>query len=108
MPALHFATVAHEVCAEHGALEHVHAGSEHEAEGVAPSKNATVSAAADSSDEHESCGVLGLSPPSALVAGGALASSFTLELAPKHALCEAPANASVALLSYAPKLAPPV
>jgi hypothetical protein len=110
LPALHLAAVVHEVCAEHGALEHVHG--EPEAVNVepskAPSKGAEVSVTAPSSHEHDSCGVVGISPPSGLVTGAALAAPVTLELALASALREAPANASVAILSYAPKLAPPV
>jgi hypothetical protein len=103
LPALHFAVVAHEFCTEHGAIEHVHAASD--TASADPSQNAATAAAA--SDEHECCGVLGVSPPSVPVTEAALAVRVTLELAPA-ALREASANASVALLSYAPKLAPPV
>jgi hypothetical protein len=105
LPALHFAAVAHEVCAEHGALEHVH-----EVRGAAsaePSKDAAW-ATSESTHEHDCCRVLGVSPPSVLATTGALAVEVTLGLAPAAALCEAFANANVALLRYAPKLAPPV
>jgi len=105
LPAMHFATVSHEICAVHGALEHVHAASE--AARTDSSKDTVVSVTAAPSDEHECCGVLGISPPSVLVSEGALDARVTLEL-PANALREAPGNANLSVLSYAPKLAPPV
>lgn len=116
LPALHFALVAHRVCAEHGELLH-----EAPVRGVAgqdelrsshangPSSEVSlVAAGGAAAHEHEHCGVLAL--PGSLGAPEALSSAACLVPAgwttslPGH---ERAAHAYIALLSYAPKLAPP-
>jgi hypothetical protein len=102
-PALHFALVVHRVCAEHGELLHEAAAP---ARAAAPAK-AGVSAGNDVGHEHEHCGVLAttgslaqLAAPSAKPAPGASARAAALRGART-------AHVRIALLSFAPKLAPP-
>lgn len=113
LPALHFVLVAHRVCAEHGETLHAEPAREVSGSPVArASKSAEIelkSAPVLPEHEHEHCSVLGV----ARSAAAALAS------APPGAPLPAPwerfvreteraAHVDIALLLYAPKLAPPV
>jgi hypothetical protein len=122
LPALHFAVVAHRVCLEHGELEHVGvdaAVSGAVASAVVRAPPATSEAGTDSGKAaapgrgnvdghgHEACGVAGaaghvavLPPERAGVAGLELSCSAACSGAER-------AHHGIALLSYAPKLAPP-
>jgi hypothetical protein len=107
LPALHFALTTHVVCAEHGELAHV--GDFAPRAHPAPSAGQVqISGGETSSHEHEHCDVLATFGPRA-----ALSSTPTLERSASTALSAlAPvraeaAHSSLALLSYAPKLAPP-
>lgn len=106
LPALHFALVVHRICAEHGELLH-----EAPAVPAVESRSSDVQLVAGqhAGHAHEHCGVLALpgstgSLPSVswcepLVLDGSLA------LLPPG---ERPAQGGISVLSYAPKLPPPV
>jgi hypothetical protein len=104
LPALHFALVVHRVCAEHGEVVHE---AQRPLERSREPAGAAVSGAAGAGHEHDHCGVPALP-------GGAAAPparAWARAEAP-HELAAAPngersAHVHVALLSYAPKLAPP-
>jgi hypothetical protein len=113
LPALHFAFVAHRVCAEHGASFH----SELHAEPEAGERSATAVDAAEiqvepapglPEHEHEHCSVLA-APGTAGVAFVPAACSANLPPAWEQlaTLAERTAHVDIALLRYAPKLAPP-
>jgi hypothetical protein len=105
LPALHFALVAHRVCAEHGELVHESAPL---AAPAARSSEVSLVGGAPVAHEHEHCGVLALPGSLALPASWA----DTVELASTGGTATAvdgarAAHIGIALLSYAPKLAPP-
>jgi hypothetical protein len=106
LPAFHFALVAHRVCAEHGELLH---GSEALAKPSAPESDVSLVAREIGGHDHEHCGVLAL--PSTLAVPASFAAVFCR--IPNDDAAAAASRARVAhvgidLLSYAPKLAPPV
>ncbi len=107
LPALHFSVVAHELCAEHGELEHVSS----EAPLAAPTatERAALLPLVRAEHEHERCGVLATSSSRALLVRAELrvAVAATLTVRSFEAI-STHAHRSVALLAYAPKLAPPV
>lgn len=109
LPALHFTLVAHRLCAEHGELLHEAAGDERLEGASAPSHDAALVPADAGGHEHEHCGVLAV-PQSVAALGGDGAAAMVLP-AP-WAVClpggERAAHVEIALLAYAPKLAPPV
>jgi hypothetical protein len=104
LPALHFAVVVHRVCAEHGELAHASAPVARQA---APAEASFV-ARDELSHEHEHCGVLAAGGPlAALVPAAAQATApgaagFVVSVGRDRA-----AHVRIALLAYAPKLAPP-
>lgn len=117
LPALHFALVAHRVCAEHGEL--LHDASPRDAtvqralrssRPSAPTTLGVLLVAAGGADrhEHEHCGVLALpgslGAPEALPSAACRLPAVRTTSLPGH---ERAAYAYIALLSYAPKLAPP-
>ncbi|HTV19015.1 MAG TPA: hypothetical protein VMG12_10100 [Polyangiaceae bacterium] len=105
LPALHFALVAHRICAEHGELVHeAEPAPAAESRSSAPELVAGVHAA----HEHEHCGVLAL-PSSAALPPSAPARDARLAGEPiaSDTQHERPAHVGIALLLYAPKLAPP-
>jgi hypothetical protein len=117
LPALHFALVLHRICPEHGELLHVgqadmepgtgaSAGAEHGAE-----KGAALHAASSGTSEHahghDLCGVTsGSATVSALPTSG-LSQVLASHTVPACAVQGANAHMGIALLAYAPKLAPP-
>lgn len=105
LPALHFALVAHRICAEHGELVHEAAPAPVVAE---RSSGPELVVGEHAAHEHEHCGVLALSgsPAVALSATGReLRSAGEPIASDRHGeLC---AHVGIALLLYAPKLAPP-
>jgi hypothetical protein len=105
LPAFHFALVAHRVCSEHGELLHEAAPP---ARAAARSRDVSLVAGEEAAHEHEHCGVLAL--PGSLAVP--VSSAATFELVSSDAAAGSPGRASsahvgIALLSYAPKLAPP-
>ena len=104
LPALHFALVVHRVCAEHGELVHEPASVAREAAPV----EASVVARDGVSHEHEHCEVLAAPGsfaalvPAAAEAAAPGALSFSVGFGRARA-----AHMRIALLAYAPKLAPP-
>jgi hypothetical protein len=107
VPALHFTLIQHEICAEHGELRHGEAsavGSERSA----PSDASSLEGAARVEHEHEHCAVLATS---SLRANITSRSAALLAPAPRACVSDisraAAAHPSLALLHYAPKLAPP-
>lgn len=109
LPALHFTLVAHRLCAEHGELLHEAGGDERLEAARAPSHDAALAPADAGGHEHEHCGVLAL-PQSVAALDRALAAVSVLPAS--WAAClpdgERAAHVEIALLAYAPKLAPPV
>lgn len=108
LPALHFAAIAHELCAEHGVLHHADSAAEtHEHAEDAPALGVRAGNAAE--HEHEHCCSAGTSTQQAVQlhtpATSVLALARRATTAPAD--CDA-AKSSVAVLRYAPKLAPPV
>lgn len=103
LPAFHFALVVHRVCSAHGELVHGEAGAD--APGREPDGIAWV--ALERGHEHEHCGVA-----AATGAGVAIAPSAASGSTPPSAMGlarhgdRAP-HVGIALLAYAPKLAPP-
>lgn len=110
LPVLHFVLVAHQLCAEHGELVHAEAGqapAAHADESHAASSEARLVAAASESHAHDHCGVVisGHAHGVRLVSPRVcLHASSYLEAALGSAR---PGHSSIALLAYAPKLAPP-
>jgi hypothetical protein len=111
LPAFHFALVAHSICAEHGELVHESAAPARDDAALAPAQRAGVPSLVASghvSHQHEHCGVLALGRVPAVAAAApadrCLTSSASASLL---AGAERAAHVRIALLSYAPKLAPP-
>ncbi|MET0413557.1 MAG: hypothetical protein ABW217_19775 [Polyangiaceae bacterium] len=109
LPVLHFVLVAHQLCAEHGELVHADAGQDaaHASEQHAASSEAQLVGAAGESHAHDHCGVVG----SGHAHGVRLTSPQGCLCAPSYLEAELSsarsAHSSIALLAYAPKLAPP-
>jgi hypothetical protein len=111
LPVLHFVLVAHRLCAEHGEMLHADAS-----EPPAPHASADRSGSADeqrlvasagAEHTHEHCGVIVSSHPHGvrLLSPGGSCTSVSYRTS---AAGEAKrAHPSIALLAYAPKLAPP-
>jgi hypothetical protein len=124
LPALHFLFVAHHLCAEHGELvDAVSDARSLDHAGRAPREKAGSSAAADAeqahsaaicrsgaaSHSHEHCEVFAATR----AAPALLSAPAPVQLLPVAQLLSAPGEArdahiDIALLDYAPKLAPPV
>jgi hypothetical protein len=104
LPAFHFARVAHRICGEHGELVHeVAATSAPPREADGPALVAT-----DGGHEHEHCGVAAVTGSGVAIAASTSSVAMSLEsveLGPGSEHC---AHVGIALLAYAPKLAPPV
>jgi hypothetical protein len=103
VPALHFALVVHRLCVEHGELVH-EAREAHPAPPAVPS----VLAVDGADHEHEHCGVL--AAPSSFAALVPRAAEGQTPAPPGLLAALVPARAAhetIALLAYAPKLAPP-
>jgi hypothetical protein len=111
LPAAHFLLVSHRVCAEHGELvheEHVSSQAGVAASGAAESRSTALNPLPSREHAHDHCSAL--APLHSQ--GFALSEQASVSLPP---LCIAESAASVprhahraiALLDYAPKLAPP-
>jgi len=107
LPALHFLFVAHYLCAEHGELVDA-SGESAEPVREKPGNSSASCRAGAASHTHEHCGV----PALAHASGAPVAASRGVE--PGPGLCVASArgeardaHVDIALLAYAPKLAPP-
>jgi hypothetical protein len=125
LPALHFTLVAHRVCAEHGEAVHAPdaAGGDfaaltgEDAEVTGEDAEVTGEDAevlltptpAQSEHEHEHCTVLGVGRASDAMLRAA-SSRVELPVSAEHldVAVERAAHVDIALLLYAPKLAPPV
>jgi hypothetical protein len=121
LPALHFAFVAHRVCAEHGELLHsgdlpssdLPTGRLYSEDGAEPSSEDNV--AQDGIDpgggaghEHEHCDTPALPGSTvAVLAGRDVAHLLPAAWASRLSAQARAAHVDVALLLYAPKLAPP-
>jgi hypothetical protein len=104
LPALHFALVVHRVCAEHGEMLHESAPV---ARQVAPAETSVV-ARDGVSHEHDHCGVLAASGPSAAPVPAAAQATAPSAAGVSVGFGRArAAHVRIALLAYAPKLAPP-
>lgn len=107
VPALHFTLIEHELCAEHGALEHRGAQAVH-AERAVASQSAGLEAAASVEHEHEHCAVLATSSQRATSTARSAIAVAPAPLTPVSSVSPAEfAHPSLELLAYAPKLAPP-
>ncbi|HYO94231.1 MAG TPA: hypothetical protein VER33_06950 [Polyangiaceae bacterium] len=109
LPSLHFVLVAHEVCPEHGEILHADDG----AASHAPDsrwRGPVAAAGSELEHEHEHCSVA-LRPSSPELSCAALVCVASASLPIAHLLGPAArerGRSSLALLAYAPKLAPPV
>lgn len=107
LPVLHFTLVAHELCAEHGALHHVEAAKTDLRR--APASKSQAVTLVNAGHEHDDCGLLATTGNRAVLCEGV---QVTARLIPvvrsKVSLRARAAERCVALLDYAPKLAPPV
>lgn len=110
LPGLHFASVKHQICAEHGELEHAELAPSSLHDDVdRPSTPAVFGSAGAAQHAHDSCSVWTMSASSALVdRGRGEPPVMGPETRPTSAVGQAAAKRSVDVLSYAPKLAPPV
>lgn len=110
LPVLHFALVAHELCAEHGALHHVEARPKASLGRVQSARSeAAVKATANAGHEDEDCSVVTTAGHRAVLEARDELTVLAPPSAPSRlSLCARAAERSVALLDYAPKLAPPV
>lgn len=117
VPALHFTLVAHRLCLEHGELEHVAsdaAGPSASALGPGapasrtsdPSQSVAPGRGGSDDHGHELCGMGGSGGSIAVPPQQASACTSHFRVA-APASASARAHQSIALLSYAPKLAPP-
>jgi hypothetical protein len=108
LPGLHHLLVRHAVCAEHGEL--VHAAELAEASSEAGSESDAARPSHDEPEhEHEHCSMPGLSADPALVSAGPAAERQPLGALPASLPAASErAHSSLALLAFAPKLAPPV
>jgi hypothetical protein len=108
LPVLHFALVAHELCAEHGALHHVEAKAADQSS-RSPKGARALLPSVDAQHEHEHCGSVASAVERSLVP---VAPRVSSELLAARVVSSEPAaraaHISLALLAYAPKLAPPV
>ena len=107
VPALHFLFVAHHLCAEHGELVDATGESAEPAREKSGNSAAAYRAGA-AAHTHEHCGVLAL----ARAAGAPATASRSVELVPSASGASEQgeardAHVDIALLDYAPKLAPP-
>jgi len=103
LPAFHFALVVHRVCAEHGEL--VHGVERSSVRGREPDGPAIVGTADE--HEHEHCGVAAGTGAGLAIAPSAAAGSTPLASVDLARGAERGAHVGIALLAYAPKLAPP-
>jgi hypothetical protein len=111
LPVLHFVLVAHRLCAEHGELLHADTsqeGASPVAEAPADDEGQThLVASAAETHAHEHCGVVVTSQPHGLQLGSpAGPCSVALQCSTEVGQAGS-AHRSIALLAYAPKLAPP-
>jgi hypothetical protein len=110
LPSLHQSLVAHRICEEHGELVEAHdshgGALEHAAEEPSALETAVRAAGESDHDEHCDC-VLGT-----FVSGGAALQGDSVSLASPGVvalkLASADAVATAEILSYAPKLSPPL
>ena len=104
LPAFHFALVVHRVCAEHGELVHDMVrptGPSREPDGPA------FVATTESGHDHEHCGIAAGAGASLVIAASAVSGSASLQYDGLTRPAEHGAHVCIALLAYAPKLAPP-
>ena len=103
LPAFHFALVVHRVCVEHGEMVHEVARAparERELEGPA-------FVGQESGHEHEHCGVAAGTGTGVAIAASAASAGPSLPIVGLGRGAARSAHLGIALLAYAPKLAPP-
>lgn len=109
LPVLHFALVAHELCAEHGALHHVEQPSKPGLERARSARPEATNASANAGHEHDDCNIVATATSRAVLSERAELAKLPPAVTPSRLSLRARATErSVALLDYAPKLAPPV
>jgi len=117
LPALHFALVLHRVCPEHGELLHVGAGdpepgsgesarAEHGAE-KGPAVYAASSGLSEHAHGHDLCGVASGSAGACALPSSGVRQALADQAVTACSVQGSSAHVGIALLSYAPKLAPP-
>jgi hypothetical protein len=120
VPAFHFLFVAHHLCAEHGELvdaagegaetpREKAGSSEHAANGEKAAGPAAVCVSGAAAHSHEHCGMFAATRAAPALAPAPAPAQFLhpLELPPSQGTARE-AHVDIALLHYAPKLAPPV
>jgi hypothetical protein len=111
LPVLHFVLVAHRLCAEHG--EMLHAAEVDDAASHAsdvrpgPAPETRLVASANEAHQHEHCGVVVSSHSHGVGLTGPASTNAVLSQVTSADGSARTAHASIALLLYAPKLAPP-
>lgn len=111
LPVLHFVLVAHQLCAEHGALVHADAGSSpaaHGPEGQPASSDAQLLDSGSEPHAHDHCGVAIAGQAHAVRLGSPEGCLYAASYRAGGTGAARAAHSSIALLSYAPKLAPPL
>jgi hypothetical protein len=111
LPTLHHLLVAHVVCPEHGELLHVSELSGERSEklsGVHVQSSKQLSLVAAPAPGHDACGVPAWGASEGFSAAALAASVFScLSFGSAGSAPDQRPHAAIALLSYAPKLAPP-
>jgi hypothetical protein len=115
LPALHFALVLHRICPEHGELLHVgqadvapgaaSAASEHAVD-RGPALHAS-SSPSEHSHGHDLCGVTSGGAGACALPASGVSGALANQAVAACSVQRSGAHVSIALLSYAPKLAPP-
>jgi hypothetical protein len=117
LPALHFALVLHRICPEHGELLHVgqadiepgsgaSASAEHGAE-KGPALHAASSGPSEHAHGHDLCGVASGGAGACALPTSLVSQALASQDVTARSVQGANAHVGIALLSYAPKLAPP-
>ena len=103
LPALHYALVAHEMCPEHGQLEH--AGNRVETHTHHDGGPAYTTGSDD--DHHDHCGSIPVSPPRAPLAGDATRVFEVARAMREDLVVPSTAVLTADVVAFAPKQSPP-
>jgi hypothetical protein len=110
LPILHFVLVAHRLCAEHGEMLHADGREEaasHDGDARSADEQTRVVTSARESHVHEHCGVVVSAHSHGVGLGRPCGSGAPVAEVTSTRGDARTAHTSIALLRYAPKLAPP-